>query len=380
MWHTSCKSAARLALVLLPLAAGSPARAHDLAVGKAALAVEPGGALRVELSFDLEAYLLGLDPGHAEPERRAELLGLALPALEQRLEQTRLRFIEELRLDVDGVPLAGADLELPEPLELLGDGAPRAGPPQPFAITLRAQLPAGARSFALSFPPGAGTISLTLPAATGAPAVTELLKAGERSTPLDARTGATAVLGGWDVARRYLALGFEHILPRGLDHILFVLALFFLGTGLRPLLWQVTAFTLAHSITLALSVYGVFSLSPRVVEPLIALSIAFVAVENLLTSRLHAWRPLVVFGFGLLHGLGFASVLLDLGLPRADFLTALITFNVGVELGQLSVITLAALAVARWRGRAWYRGRIAVPASAAIALTGLYWTIERVFF
>jgi hypothetical protein len=136
----------------------------------------------------------------------------------------------------------------------------------------------------------------------------------------------------------------------------------------------------AHSITLGLSIYGVFSLPPTIVEPLIAASIVYVAVENILTSELHAWRPFVVFGFGLLHGLGFAGVLHEVGLPRAEFVTGLVAFNLGVEFGQLAVITLAFGLVGYWgKDRPWYRHRVVIPASAAIALTGLYWTVERVF-
>jgi uncharacterized membrane protein YjjP (DUF1212 family) len=140
---------------------------------------------------------------------------------------------------------------------------------------------------------------------------------------------------------------------------------------------QITAFTVAHSITLALAMYGVFRLSPQVVEPLIALSIAFVALENIFTAKLHRWRLFVVFGFGLIHGLGFASVLTSIGLPRKEFVTALVTFNAGVELGQLSVIVLAFLVVGWWRERAWYRQRIVVPASGLIAAIGIFWTIQR---
>ena len=114
----------------------------------------------------------------------------------------------------------------------------------------------------------------------------------------------------------YIRLGFVHIVPEGLDHILFVLGLFFLSTQLRPLLVQVTAFTIAHSITLALGLYGVVRIAPSIVEPLIALSIVYVAVENIATSKLSPWRPFVVFAFGLLHGLGFAGILQELGLPR----------------------------------------------------------------
>jgi hypothetical protein len=124
--------------------------------------------------------------------------------------------------------------------------------------------------------------------------------------------------------------------------------------------------------------YGVIRLSSSVVEPLIAASIAFVAVENICTSELKPWRPFVVFGFGLIHGLGFSSVLLSLGLPRADFLPALVAFNGGVELGQLAVITSAFLGFGWWRHRKWYRQAIVIPASALIAATGLVWTVQRV--
>jgi hydrogenase/urease accessory protein HupE len=180
-----------------------------------------------------------------------------------------------------------------------------------------------------------------------------------------------------EVFGRYLRLGFTHIVPFGLDHILFVLALFLLSAKLRPLLIQVTAFTVAHSVTLALSVLGVVSLPSSVVEPLIALSIALVALENLFTDRLHGWRVALVFAFGLLHGLGFAGVLRELGLPRGALANALISFNVGVELGQLAVVAGASLLVsAVWR-KEWYRKRVVLPASGLLAAIGLFWFVER---
>lgn len=181
----------------------------------------------------------------------------------------------------------------------------------------------------------------------------------------------------WEIARQYLVLGYTHILPKGLDHILFVLGLFLLSPRAKPLLLQVTAFTIAHSITLGLSIYGLVSLPSRIVEPLIALSIAYVAIENLVTRELKPWRLGLVFMFGLLHGLGFAGVLSELGMPRGEFLTALLTFNAGVEAGQLTVIGLAWLATAAIARQPWYRARIVVPASLAIAAVGLYWTVAR---
>lgn len=181
-----------------------------------------------------------------------------------------------------------------------------------------------------------------------------------------------------EIARQYLWLGYTHILPKGLDHILFVLGIFLLSPRWRTMLLQVTAFTVAHSVTLGLSMYGIVSLPSRIVEPLIALSIAYVAIENLFTRLLTPWRLALVFMFGLLHGLGFAGVLKGLGLPREEFLTALLTFNLGVEGGQLTVITAALLVVAPFMRTGWYRQRVVIPASLLIAAIGLYWTFVRV--
>jgi hydrogenase/urease accessory protein HupE len=181
----------------------------------------------------------------------------------------------------------------------------------------------------------------------------------------------------WEIAQQYLRLGYTHILPKGLDHILFVLGIFLLSPRIQTMLLQVTAFTIAHSITLGLSMYGIVSLAPRIVEPLIALSIAYVAIENILTRDLKPWRLALVFMFGLLHGLGFAGVLRDLGLPRDEFLTALLTFNLGVEGGQLTVIAAAMIVTAPFMEKGWYRQRVVIPASLLIATAGLYWTVAR---
>ncbi len=126
---------------------------------------------------------------------------------------------------------------------------------------------------------------------------------------------------------------------------------------------------------------GIVSVPASVVEPLIAASIVYVAVENIRGGPITWWRTAVVFGFGLLHGLGFASVLGDVGLQPSGFILSLISFNIGVELGQLTVIAAAFLTVGLWFGqRHWYRTVVAVPASLLIASVGAYWTVERVFF
>jgi hypothetical protein len=184
-----------------------------------------------------------------------------------------------------------------------------------------------------------------------------------------------------DVFFIYLQLGFTHILPLGFDHILFVVSLFLLSPKLKTIVWQATAFTVAHSITLGLALYGKIQSPPHIVEPIIALSIFFVAVENIITDKLKPTRIIIIFAFGLIHGLGFAGVLNDLGLPKKEFFNALISFNVGVELGQLSIILMAWFLVAKWcNQKSWYRKWLVNPLSAIIALVALYWTIERAFF
>ena len=177
----------------------------------------------------------------------------------------------------------------------------------------------------------------------------------------------------------YIPVGFEHIIPKGWDHIVFVLGLFFFSTKLRPLVWQISAFTVAHTFTLALGSIGYIKIVPEIVEPLIALSIVFIAVENIFFDRLSKWRPIVIFIFGLLHGLGFASVLGEFGLPDGFFITALLGFNLGVEIGQLTVVLLAFITLGYWFNKKdYYQISIANPISIIIGLVGAYWFIERV--
>ena len=183
-----------------------------------------------------------------------------------------------------------------------------------------------------------------------------------------------------ETAFLYLKLGYQHILPLGLDHILFVVSLFLLSPELKPIIWQSTAFTVAHSITLGLAMYHVIAPPSNIIEPLISLSIMFVALENIFSRRLKAGRIGLVFLFGLVHGLGFASSLSQLGLPQNTYLTSLVMFNVGVEGGQLTVILLSFFLVGKWFGKKpFYHKAIVVPASVIIMLIAGYWTVERIF-
>jgi hydrogenase/urease accessory protein HupE len=201
----------------------------------------------------------------------------------------------------------------------------------------------------------------------------------EPSTPPATPAAASS---WWRMVSRALGVGYEHIVPHGLDHILFVLGLFFAVRRFRDLLWQVTMFTIAHSITLGLAMTGVVVLSAawaRAVEIGIAVSIVAVAAENCLVRHAPGWRRLAVVGaFGLIHGLGFAGALSTVNWPANQFAVALLAANIGIELGQLTVVGGAALLTAWAWPRRWYRGGIALPASIAIGACGLYWAIQRI--
>ncbi len=201
------------------------------------------------------------------------------------------------------------------------------------------------------------------------------------AVPERASAGAVSSKGGagdfWSTLFSFGKQGFGHVLPDGLDHILFVLGLFLLGRTWKVMLYQVSMFTLAHSLTLVLSTLGRVSLPAKVVQPLIAATIALIAIENLWKARYSHGRLLVVFVFGLIHGIGFASALGDLTIPRDALVAALVGFNLGVEGGQLAVIA-GALAITGWiRDQALYRRWVAIPGSVGIGIIGVYWTVER---
>lgn len=178
----------------------------------------------------------------------------------------------------------------------------------------------------------------------------------------------------------YLTLGLQHIIPLGADHILFVASLCLLSTRIQTILWQATAFTVAHSVTLALSMKGILVAPGAVVEPVIALSIMFVAIENMLLSELKPWRIVIVFLFGLIHGMGFASALNEIGLPRNKFYTSILSFNAGVEMGQVIIIACVfMLVIIPFGKRVWYRRFIVYPSSILIASIAAYWVIKRSF-
>ncbi|WP_425093840.1 HupE/UreJ family protein [Tropicimonas sp. S265A] len=349
--------------------------AHEVRPSVADVTVGPT-QLEARIQLTAESLIAGIDLSQITDTNDApeagfydSLRALRPDELVARFEAAWPGISEGLIAEVAGAPLDWQFEALqvsPEPdLEL----------PRDSLLIATVALPAGDAPVTVGWVAAYGPLVVRQIAEEGG--YSDYLTGGALSAPLP-RTGA-AELGLWDAFFGYVAIGFEHIVPKGLDHILFVLGLFFFSLALRPLLVQVTAFTVAHTVTLALAVLGIVNLSPAIVEPLIAASIVFVAVENIFGGQIGWRRTAIVFGFGLLHGLGFASVLGEIGLDPTRFVTGLIGFNIGVELGQIAVILVAFLLVGLPFGRKpWYRKAIAIPFSAAIAATGAYWAFERV--
>jgi hydrogenase/urease accessory protein HupE len=344
-------------------------RAHEIGTTRVSVLLKEGGAYDVEIVTDasaladkLEASTGGPAPSNLDPAGFKALLESFEPTFRQRV-----------KVAFDGAEVRPAiALSVAPPVDATSATA--------ATIHMIGEIPAGAHNFSWTFAWTFASYALTIRStATDNPA-TEWLEGGQSSAPFALATPAKPV-SRLSTALLYLRLGFTHIVPLGLDHMLFVLGIYLLSGRARSVLLQVSAFTVAHSITLGLSMYGLVNVSPKVVEPMIAISIAYVAIENIFHSEVKSWRIALVFAFGLLHGMGFAGALKELGLPHSEFVTALLTFNLGVEAGQLTVIGAAFMLVG-WHcsQRTWYRSRIVVPASAAIACTAVYWTVQRFSF
>ena len=333
----------------------------------------------VSLRLNIEAQLAGIDlDGLADTDEVAAapiydgLRAQSQAALSGSVAEL-VSYWEEiglLRSGSDFLDLEIEHLDIPQPENL--------DVPRVSVLVLNAKLPAGARSVRLMWPKGAGDLVLREQAQNDP--YTGYLRGGEQSPELHFVRGAGG--SGLDAFLDYIPVGFVHIVPMGLDHILFVIGLFLFSMSWRPLLMQITAFTLAHTVTLALGALGWVNLPGQVVEPLIAASIVFVALENILRKDGLKLRLAVVFGFGLLHGLGFAGVLADFGLPAAQFIPALLGFNIGVELGQLAVVAVCATLIALSATLLSTSVGHLFPAvsrigSVGIAVVAVFWVVER---
>jgi hydrogenase/urease accessory protein HupE len=369
------------ALALLAMTIAAPARPHEL--GKTqAVATLRDGRYQIDVVVDPDALLITLEAYSREVRLKPDATdtknrwrpalagpGVARAERDRHIAALAGVFLAHTHVVFDGQRVSPA-------FEYLSASAFNDLAQTPSVVRLRGQVPTGAREFSFSYGLALGTYALNLRIGEGA--MRTLWIVGAASSEPASLAAPAPPPGRLEVGRQYFLLGFTHILPNGVDHVLFVVGIFLLTSRWRSIVAQVSTFTVAHSITLALTMYGVVSLPAKVVEPMIALSIAYVAIENVVVSEVKPWRLALVFSFGLLHGMGFAGVLRELGLPRPAFLTALVTFNAGVEAGQLTVIAIAAALCAYWqRDHLSYRRFVVQPASVLIALVGLFWTVQR---
>ena len=360
--------------LLSTLAMLTSTRAHEVQPSILDLELQPEAA-QIFVEWSIEAPVAGLDLDGVTDTNAAEnadeydrLRALEPAALEEAFRDIWPELQEKITIQVGETRLTPTldSVDIPEigDVELI----------RISTIALSAALPAGVDPVIIGWTADLGP--LIVRQRTIEDGYAGFLTSGAMSDPIARSGGSTQTFG--QALTSYVGVGFDHIVPKGLDHILFVLGLFFLAYKIGPLLWQITAFTLAHTVTLALGAMEIITIPADIVEPIIAASIVYVGIENVFARRLVPWRPFVVFCFGLLHGLGFASVLQDFGLGADNFVAKLIGFNVGVEIGQLSVIAATFLAFGLLFGKAsWYHHRIAVPVSLGIAAIAFFWVLER---
>jgi hypothetical protein len=373
------------------LALGRLAWAHPIPDLPVRASFEADGSCQIQVEIDLRCF--EADPNKAPSVLQEEFLKMS-PEQREQLKQKAKAYLPgsvEFFFEPLGrlAPEFTFDFTTP-------DGNALTKPDDIVVLTgiWRTKIPAGIAGYRIRAVPGRNLSVLYLNRLLGKQVERmQVLFPGEDSFVLDltgvaSKNAATAVAGSvgqksgmsgwWSTLVEFMREGFLHVLPLGLDHILFVLGVFLLSREWRPLLMQVTSFTLAHTLTLGLATVGLVNVSPAIVEPIIAGSIAVVALENIFRPRYTNWRLLVVGLFGLVHGLGFAGALSALNLPSSSLLVGLLGFNLGVEGGQLGVIALAFLTTGWLVDPAKYRRFIVVPGSVAIAALGLFWMVQRI--
>lgn len=351
--------------------------AHELRPSIINMTVTDNAIKTTRLMVNLESLIAGIEPEHENttesenseqyeqlrtltPEQLAEAFETFKPSFESLFNLTTLQGESiPVLASIGNIPAVG-DTRVARDTELL----------------LALQWPEQALGFKWQWDASLGDVIVRVNSGGNTLDHAELVRQGDQSDAVVIGTVSQASLG--EVVIDYLKSGFVHIVPRGLDHILFVIAIFLMSPAWRPLLWQISVFTVAHSITLVLGTIGIINLSGPWVEALIAASIVWLCIENIISNKVQQRRLWVIFVFGLLHGLGFASVLLQVGLTTSHYMAALVAFNVGVEIGQIVVVGLCLLLIASWASsKPWYRTRIVMPGSLAIAAVAGFWVVER---
>lgn len=379
------KAFKRFSLFLIVISLCLPAYSDVVKPALVEISVFSNGHVGIEIRTSIEALLTGINGRYQNTqeapnsERYDALRVLGPDELREQFTPFHTTLLGGVDLLVDGVST---------PLQMgLIDIAPPGYTKVPRASVIRlvGKVPGGSTSLRWYYPPKFGDQAVRVRQVDEERgeyhwSSYQWIKDDKLSEPFSL-TEVFAKPTFWSVGSSYVTAGFLHIVPKGLDHVLFILGVFLISMRLRPLLLQITMFTIAHSLTLSLGVLGYLSIPSQVVEPLIALSIAYVAFENLASERLSRFRLPLIFGFGLLHGLGFASVLAEFGLPEGLYLAALFWFNVGVEVAQIGLLVAAYLGITVWFScPEVYRRYVVLPGSLVIGGVGTYWMAERIFY
>ena len=358
------------------------ASAHELrpAIMDVGVLEETPDQLSIDLTFPAEAFLAGIDLSTISDTDDSAKSGLydefrAMPPdiLADRIKSSSAALAATFTVMAAGRPLplelAAIDVADEDDLSLSRD----------TKLRLRSSFPKAGEAIAIQWQPAMGALLIRQMGTGGDPEYSDYLPNGGESQAFMLSDARPVPLGS--VIGKYIHSGIIHIVPAGLDHILFVVGLLAYGLSARGLIFQISLFTVAHTITLAAASLGWINISGSIVEPLIALSIAWIGVENMIrtSGRVAITRSSVVFVFGLLHGLGFASVLADFGLPQSAYIVGLLSFNLGVEIGQLIIVVpiFLMLRALKLTDRRFRRG-FQIPESTIISAIGLFWFVERV--
>ncbi len=382
IWHYEVARICKAVLVLALFWLSELALAHPPIETSADVQVTETGAITISIVHDALAWAHGSTSQAMSSfdylsmlNGSEEDLGAALRAANDRFQAEFLLLVDgqQARFEVEQSPSVEAVRRWK--LDHAGVLATCALP-----IVVRAKISKNARAIELKFPKLLGKTVVTV-RRPGLGLVRLPLMAGEISPEIDVggqgKGDAAEPMSAMNVAWRYARFGFEHILPEGLDHCLFVVGLFLLCPRWKPVLLQISAFTVAHTATLTLTSLNIVGLSASIVEPAIAGSIAFIAIENLFTKDITRSRYVIAFLFGLVHGMGVATAFKAVGFPTGQLVMSLASFTVGVEAGHVTVLAAAILILGWWRDKPWYRKRVAIPLSIVIAVIALFWVVQR---
>tara|TARA_B100001123_G_scaffold438745_1_gene574192 strand:- start:16929 stop:18056 length:1128 start_codon:yes stop_codon:yes gene_type:complete len=360
--------------IFITFALPNLSEAHPLTFTATQLILHTDGTFTVNMTCDLDALALGRSQDTEDEQLVFALQQLNPNEFQNIIDRLETLFERRVRVRFSGNPepfsvtfpdygtAAALDADIPTVLGLTAQ--------------LRGTIPPDAKDVEFFASRSFSNVHLSVVNETNKTTIQTIIERGARSDPIelgDRIRDQSAI----SIQAKFFAMGLRHIIPDGTDHILFVLGLFLLSTAIKSLIIQITAFTVAHALTLAFATFGLINLPTIIIEPLIAISIAYIAIENIFLSRVTGRRAIVVFSFGLLHGLGFATILIELMLPPNELVLSLVSFNLGIEFGQLIVIGAAWLTIGQFRRRKWYRSRVVIPASVFIAVIAGVWIVER---